>query len=237
MRRVTLTVLLFGAAMYAAGCAGLVDVDGKPVSLREYDSVVVESVTVAEGVEKKQMGELLKGYLQADLLVSETWKRGGDFDLEATADFVERYATTPGTINGKPLKPAVDDEEFEDRYAKNDEDLRALMARPKGSRPILLRVEIINVRFPGTIDEVITGRKSEATCRVTVFDPGATAPRGTAEVTGRHALPGIPILPVSVVIRTVGKMAFGEYTRKHVLDLVANTSREIVKVLTEAKQR
>ncbi len=219
------------------GCGGLVDSAGKSVSLRQYDSVIVDEVRIAPSVSQAQTGELLKGHLQAHLLADEHWTRGEEFDVEGFAKVVERYATTPGTVNGKPVEPAMTQQEFLDKYAAKKQRSLSLQSKPKGSRPLTLKVEITEFDFPGSVDAVVTGRSAKAKCKLAVYDTANGRLIGTADVVVRNSLPGVPLTPAAMAIRGVKGLIVGAYTRKHVLSLVDKLSRESVRILNEAKKR
>jgi len=55
------------------GCANLTDKDGKRISLREYDSVVVERVTIVPEAPYPEMVPCLQASLELELLASEEW--------------------------------------------------------------------------------------------------------------------------------------------------------------------
>ena len=221
----------------AGGCGGFVDRNGQPVSLRDYDSVIVEDVRTAPAVPEKQMAELVKWFLQVNLLTSTQWRRGGEFDLEGFAQYVETYATSTGTLKGKPLKPAMTREEFAKRYAEKRKELEPHLEKPKGTRAAWLRVEITKLDFPEGVGQVILGNKAEVRAVVHVYGRSAQTPIGSTEVKVIDGLPGIPLLPIAVVARAAVNVIFDQYTRKHVLELALDLSREIVKKLDEAKAR
>ena len=80
MHRVVLFTSLIGVMLVAGGCGGLVDRNGQPASVRDYDSVIIEDVRVAPSIPMKHMAELVKGFLQVELLTSTKWLRGDEFD-------------------------------------------------------------------------------------------------------------------------------------------------------------
>ncbi len=235
--RKSTTVAVLGLAMLLCGCANLVDSSGNAISLSEYDSVIVEDVRVMPGVQKRQMGPLLKGHIQTDLLGSDEWKRSGDFNLDSFAQQVESYATTEGRLEGKPIKPAMTKEQFKKQHAKTVEKLASKQAEPAGTRPVRLHVDLIKVDFPSSANQIVLGVKASADSKIYVYDPQTNRLLGTADISVSDSLPGMPLSPVSMATRAGKQAAFGLYTRKHVLKLIDKSSKEIVKTLDAARKR
>ena len=231
------TVVIFGLSMLLCGCANLVDSSGNPISLSEYDSVIIEDVRVMPGVQKRQMGPLLKGHIETDLLASDAWKRGSDFNLDRFAQYVETYATTEGTLEGKPIKPAMTKEQFKKQHEKTVEKLSSKMAELKGTRPVRLRIDLTKVDFPSSADQIVIGKKASANSKIYAYDPQTNKLLGTADISVSESLPGMPLSPVSMATRAGKQAAFGQYSRKHVLTLIDKSSKEIVKMLEAAKKR
>lgn len=236
-RQILLSVLMCGSLAFTAGCATLEDPDGKAVSLKAYDSVIVEEVRIDPEVSTKELGPLMKGMLQIELLTGDKWKLGTDFDFDEFSQYVEKYATVPGTLNGKPFESAMPVEKFKEKYAKKKEKMGSSLDKPKGVNPLRLQVVITKLDFPGTIDKVVTGRSAQLHCQIWAYDVNSPKPLGSATVTAADKLPGMPILPISMGLRIAKKVIFGGYTRKHVLKLTENLSKEIVKVLDKAKDQ
>ncbi|HOI56027.1 MAG TPA: hypothetical protein PLP01_12315, partial [Phycisphaerae bacterium] len=59
----------------------------------------------------------------------------------------------------------------------------------------------------------------------------------TAEIKSIQGIPGVPLLPYSMATRAALNAVFDQYTRKHVMELVQNLSREIADKLAEAKKK
>ncbi len=236
-KQILLGVLMCGSLAFATGCVTLEDSDGKAVSLKAYDSVIVEEVHVDPKVPKKELGPLMKGMLQIELLTGDKWKLGTDFDFDEFANYVEKYATVPGTLNGKPFKSAMPVEKFKKQYAKKKAKMGDSLDEPKGVNPLRLRVVITKLDFPGNIDQVVTERSARIHCKIWAYDTNGQKSLGSAIVKAGDSLPGIPISPISLGTRVAKKLIFGGYTRKHVLKLTENLSKEIVKVLDKAKDQ
>jgi hypothetical protein len=226
------------AACLAGGCTELVGPDSRPVSLRDYDSVIIEDVQLADSVPDAEMAPLLRGLLQKDLLTSEHWKQGDPFDVEAFGQFLEHYATTPGTAHDRPMPAAATQEEFRKHREEMEEELRPLLDKPRGTRPVRLRATITRLDLPGAACQLVLGGRANASCTVSVHGIDSEEPIGTADVVVSHGIPQLPVVPFAVAARAVaGLVAGGEYTRQHVYDLMAEMSREIVTALEQAKQR
>ncbi len=237
MQRILLIVWATGIATLAGGCASLKGADGKPVSLSKYDSVIVEDVEVSASLGQKQAAELLKGYVEMELLTGEKFKQGNDFDFDEFAKFVETYSTTPGEIDGKPLKPVMTREEVKKKYAKGKGELEPMMNKPKGTNPVHLKVVITEFVFPDTINQVVMGARAEAKCSISVYAPNAPKPLGTTMIEVTQGLPDIPLLPAAMATRAAKRIVFGGYTRKHIMDLMEHMSKHIVRELENAKKR
>lgn len=226
------------AACLAGGCTELVGPDSRPVSLRDYDSVIIEDVQLAESVPDPDMAPLLRGLLQKDLLTSEHWKQGEDFDVEAFGQLLEHYATTPGLMHDPPMPAAATQEEFRRHREEMEQELRPLLGKPRGTRPIRLRATITRLDLPGAACQLVLGGRANASCTVSVHGLDSDEPIGTADVVVSHGIPQLPVVPFAVAARAVaGLVAGGEYTRQHVYDLMAEMSREIVTALEQAKRR
>ncbi len=236
-KQILLGVLMCGSLAFAAGCGGLMDPDGNAVSLKAYDSVIVEEVRIDPEVSKKELGPLMKGMLQIELLAGDKWKLGTGFNFDEFAQYVEEYATTPGTLNGEEFKSAMTVEDFRKKIAEKREKMASSLDKPRGVKPLRLQVLITKLDFPSTVDQTVTGRSAELHCQIWAYDVNNQKPLGNATVTAADSLPGIPLLPTSMVMRVAGKAIFDGYTRRHVLKLTENLSKEIVKVLDEAKGR
>ena len=237
MHRVVLFTSLIGVMLVAGGCGGLLDRNGQPASVRDYDSVIIEDVRVAPSIPMKHMAELVKGFLQVELLTSTKWLRGDEFDVEGFAQYVETYATSAGTLQGKPVKPAMTREQYAKQYAEKRKELEPHLRKPKGTRPLRLRVEITKLDFPEGVGQVVLGTKAEARAAVHVYGGSGLTPIGSTEVKVIDGLPGIPLLPIAIVTRAASNAIFDQYTRKHVMKLALELSQEIVEELDEAKTR
>ncbi len=223
---------LSAIAVLATGCQ-LTTPEGAALSLRPYDSVVVEDVHLAPGVSEPQLAPLLKGHAQVAVLESARWKLAGDFDLDAFADLVETYATTAGTVDGKPVDPVMTREEFLEKHAEANRKRRAMLAEPSGSRPVSLRISVTDLRFPETLERIAAGTKPRLRCRIEVFADGRLLGGGTREAI--EGIPGIPLLPASMVGRAAKAMLFDELRRKTILKLVDEMAAESVHALEQAK--
>jgi len=219
-------------AVIAVGCH-FTTPNGRALDIRQYDSILVEDVQLAPEVSEVQVGPLLKGYTEVAALESEEWKLAGDFDLDAFAKTVEEYATTSGTINGKPVKPLMTREQFLKEHAEATEKWKAKLAEPKGTKPVSLRIQVTELRFPSTLEGAAIGTNPRMRCKVDVYANGELLGSGDMEAVA--GMPGVPLLPGSIVARAAKAMIFDEYTRKTVLKLVAELAEETIGALERAK--
>ena len=216
----------------ASGCQ-FTTPDGRALKLRPYDSVVVESVELASEITDAQIAPLVKGHTLVAALESKTWKLGEEFDLDAFSGIVETYATMPGTIDGKPVDPIMTREEFLKEHAKANDRRKALLDESKGARPIHLRIRVTELRFPSTLEGITLGTNPRMRARVDVYADGA--PLGGGDMEAVAGIPGIPLLPGSMVGRAAKAMIFDEITRKTILKLVAELGDETVGALSRAR--
>lgn len=216
----------------SAGCQ-FTTPDGRALNLRQYDSIIVEDVQLAPGISEQRIAPLLKGYTQVAALESEKWKLAGDFDPDAFLNILEEYATTPGTIDGKPVEPLMTREQFVDKHAKAHAKWRAGLAEAKGTRPVCLRILVTEMRFPKTLEGVALGTQPRMRCKVDVYDDGTLL--GSGDMEAVSGLPGVPLLPASMVGRAAKAMIFDEYTRKTILKLVAELGDETIGALNRTK--
>lgn len=219
-------------ALIAAGCH-FTTPDGRALNLRQYDSILVEDVQLAPEVSEKRIGSLLKGYTQVAALESKDWKFAGDFDLDAFIKTVEEYATTSGTINGKPVEPLMTREQFLEEHSEAKRKWRARLAEPQGTTPVSVRILVTQLRFPDTLEGVTLGTNPRMRCKVNVYADGELL--GSGDMEAIAGVPGVPLLPASMVGRAAKAMIFDEYTRKTVLKLVTEMGDETVGALSRAK--
>jgi hypothetical protein len=232
MKRTLQTLASLLIAVTAVGCH-FTTPDGRALRIGQYDSILVADVQLAPEVSEAQVGPLLEGYTKVAALESKKWKLAGDFDLEAFAKTVEEYATTSGTINGKPVKPVMTREQFLKEHAEANEKWKAKLAEPKGTKPVNLRIHVTELRFPNALEGVAIGTQPRMRCKVDVYADGELLGSGDMEAVA--GLPGIPLLPGSMVGRAAKAMIFDEYTRKTVLKLVAELGKETVSALERAR--
>ncbi|MHC4092352.1 MAG: hypothetical protein ACYSVY_19120 [Planctomycetota bacterium] len=223
------SLLIAGAA---TGCH-FTTPDGRPLKLSQYDSILVESVQLDPEVLEKQIGPLLKGYTEVAALESKHWKLGGDFDLDAFAKTVEEYATTAGTIDGKPVKPLMTRAQFLKKHAEANQRWKAKLAESKGTEPISLRIHVTDLRFPHALEGVTIGTNPRMRCKVDVYADGELL--GSGDMEAIAGVPGIPLLPGSMVGRAAKAMLFDEYTRKTILKLTTELGQETIDALARAK--
>ncbi len=219
-------------ATLLAGCQ-FTTPDGRALNLRQYDSIIVEDVQLAPGISEQRIAPLLKGYTQVAALENEKWKLAGDFDLDAFLDILEEYSTTPGTIDGKPVEPLMTREQFVEEHAKVHAKWRAGLTEAKGTKPVSLRILVTEMRFPNTLEGVALGTQPRMRCKVDVYHDGTLL--GSGEMEAVSGLPGVPLLPASMVGRAAKAMIFDEYTRKTVLKLVAELGDETIDALNRTK--
>ena len=232
MKRTLQTLSSLLIAVTAVGCH-FTTPDGRALRIGQYDSILVADVQLAPEVSEAHVGPLLEGYTKVAALESKKWKLAGDFDLEAFAKTVEEYATTSGTINGKPVKPLMTREQFLKEHAEANEKWKAKLAEPKGINPVNLKIHVTELRFPNTLEGVAIGTQPRMRCKVDVYADGELLGSGDMEAVA--GLPGIPLLPGSMVGRAAKAMIFDEYTRKTVLKLVAELGKETVSALERAR--
>ena len=232
MVRTLQTVTSLVIAVMAAGCH-FTTPEGRSLNLGQYDSILVEDVQLAPEVSEKQVGPLLKGYTEVAVLGSKKWKLAGDFDLDAYAKTVEEYATTPGTVNGKPVKPVMTREQFLKEHAKANEKRKAKLTEPKGTKPVSLKILVTELRFPEGLEGVTLGTNPRLRCKVDVYADDKLL--GSGDMEAIAGLPGIPLHPASMVGRAAKAMIFDEFTRKTVLKLVAELGEETIDALERSK--
>ncbi len=232
MRQSLQTLASLVIAGTAVGCH-FTTPDGRALNLSKYDSILVESVQLDPEVADKRIGPLLKGYTEVAALESKHWKLDGDFALDAFAKTVEEYATTSGTIDGKPVEPLMTSEQFHEEHAEANERWKAKLVESKGTKPISLRIYVTELRFPDTLEGVTMGTKPRLRCRVDVYAEGELL--GSGDMEAIAGVPGIPLLPASMVGRAAKAMIFDEFTRETVLKLTTELGEETIDALTRAK--
>jgi hypothetical protein len=223
---------LLSITLTAAGCR-FTTPDGRSLNLKEYDSIVVEEVELAPDIKEKSIGPLLKGYTEVAAIGSSKWGPAGDFDLEAFAQTVEQYATTEGTIEGKPLEPHTTREKFLKEHTEAYEEWKARSGESKGAKPVSLRIRVTEMRFPNNLEGVTIGTKPRMRCTVDVYANDVLL--GSGDMEAIAGLPGIPLLPSAVVGRAAQAIVFDSMTRKTVLKLVAELGDETVVALERTK--
>jgi hypothetical protein len=215
-----------------AGCQ-FTTPEGRPLKLSQYDSIMVESVELAPEVTDEHVAPLLEGYTKVVVLESKRWKLTGDFDLEAFAKKVEEYSTTPGTIDGKPVEPLVNSDEILEKHAEANERWKAMLAEPKGTKPIHLRMLVTDLRFPDFLEGVTLGTQPRMRCTVEVYADGKLL--GSGDMEAISGLPGVPFYPSSMVGRAAKALIIDEFTRETVLKLIKELGDETVDALTRAR--
>ncbi|MBN1509301.1 MAG: hypothetical protein JW955_20820 [Sedimentisphaerales bacterium] len=228
---------VLAAMLMAGGCESFKDANGKAVSFQAYDSVRLERVSIDPTAPQPQIRDLTEGFLQYNLLVSDLWLRGDDWNPDAFARYLEEFVTTSGTHEGEEMKPAMTQEQYDKSKAERDEKLAPHLGKAKGTRPLVLRVHITKVEFPSGVGQIVMGNKAEVRATITAFDPSSSALIGTAEIKAIQGIPGVPLLPYSMATRAALNAVFDQYTRKHVMELAQNLSREIAEKLAEAKKK
>ena len=223
--------------LVATGCESFKDADGNAASFRLYDSVCVEQVSIDPALPQKEIRDLTEGFLQYNLLVNDVWLRGDDWDPEPFARYLENFVTTSGTLEAEELKPAMTKEKYAKRYAEKKKELAPHLNKVKGTRPLRLRVHITKVDFPAGVEQIVLGNKAEVRATVTAYDPKSSARIGTAEIKAIQGIPGIPLSPYSMATRAVLNTVLDQYTRKHVMELAENLSRDIVDELVAARKK
>lgn len=223
---VLLTVLL------SVGCR-FTTPDGRALDLHAYDSIRVEQVECAPGITETQLGPLLEGYIQVAALESEKWKLAEELDLDRFAKQLEAYATTPGSINGKPIEPFMTREEFLEEHAEVHERWEAKLEEPEGIHPVSLKILITDLRFPHTLEGIAVGTQPRMRCTVDVYADGKLL--GSGEMEAISGIPGIPFLPGSMVGRAAKSLVFDEFTRRTVLKLTAELAEETLTALEATK--
>ena len=228
---------VLAAVLVTTGCESFKDANGKAASFRLHDSVRVARVSIDPTAPQKEIRNLTEGFLQYNLLVNDLWLRGDDWDPETFARYLENFMTTSGTLEGEELKPAMTREQYAKRYAEKKKELAPHLNKARGKNPLLLRVHITKVEFTTGDGQIVLGNKAEVRATVTAYDAKSSAPIGTAQIKAIQGIPGIPLSPYSMAGRAAMNTVFDQYTRKHVLELAENLSREIVEKLKEAKKK
>lgn len=223
--------------LVTTGCESFKDANGKAASFRLYDSVRIAQVSIDPSAPQKEICNLTEGFLQYNLLVDDLWLRGDDWDPEPFARYLENFVTTSGTLEGEELKPAMTREEYAKRYAEKKKELAPHLNKVRGTNPLRLLVRITKVEFPTGVEQIVLGNKAEVRATVTAYDPKSSAILGTAEIKAIQGIPGVPLSPYSMAGRAAMNAVFDRYTRKHVLELAENLSREIIEKLEEAKKK
>jgi hypothetical protein len=218
--------------LIAAGCH-FTTPDGRALNLRQYDSIHVEDVQLAPEISEKRIAPLLKGYTQVAALESKDWKLASEFDLDAFTRAVEEYATTSGTINGKPVEPLMTREQFLKEHAEANEKWKARLAESRGTTPVNLKILVTELRFPHTLEGVALGTNPRMRCKVDVYSNGKLLGSGNMEAIA--GVPGVPLLPASMVGRAAKAMIFDEYSRKTVMKLVSELGDEIISALSRSR--
>ncbi len=231
MRQTLQALVSLLIVVIAVGCR-FTTPDGRAMDIGQYDSILVQDVQLAPEVSEAQVGPLLKGYIKVAALESKKWKLAGDFDLDAFAKTVEAYATTSGTIDGKPVKPLMTREEFLKEHAKAHEKWKTKLAESKGTKTVSLKIHVTELRFPGALEGVTLGTNPRMRCKVEVYADGELL--GSGDLEAIAGLPGIPLLPVSMVGRAAKAMIFDEHTRKTILKLVTELAQETINALNRA---
>jgi hypothetical protein len=231
-KRISKAAASLAITLFAAGCH-FTTPDGRALNLRQYDSIHVEDVQLVPGVSEKRIAPLLKGYTQVAALESKEWKLAGDFDLDAFTGTVEEYATTSGTINGKPVEPLMTREQFIKEHTRANAKWRARLAGPQGTTPVSLRILVTELRFPHALEGVALGTNPRMRCKVDVYSDGKLLGSGNMEAIA--GVPGVPLLPASMVGRAAKAMIFDEYSRKTVMKLVSELGDEIINALSRSR--
>jgi hypothetical protein len=232
MKRALRISTTLGIAVMACGCH-FTTPEGRALRLGQYDSICVEDVQLAPEVSEQELAPLVAGYTKVAVLESDKWKLTGDFDLDAFAKYVEKYATTAGTIDGKPVEPSMTREEFLEKHAIASKERKAKLAEAPGTKPITLKILVTELRFPETLEGVAVGTNPRLRCTVDVYAEGQLV--GSGDMEAISGIPGVPFHPGSMVGRAAKALMFDEFTRTTILKLVNELADETVDALERAK--
>lgn len=225
MIRQTTWRILLALAAAAGGCADLTDNDGRRISLSQYDSVIVDQVTAAAETPYPEMVPCLRAGLELELLASRQWLRAREMD-------VRTLLTTAGCDD--PFDPASPRSDAW-RLREQDKWVQRL-AKPAGSRPLLLRAEITKVHFPSWRSMTVLGSTCYAYCRITLFDPGSVEPLGTAEVFAAPEFPRLGVWNAAIAGVLTNVIRYKKYEQEDRLILARDIARQIVRTLSRARQ-
>jgi hypothetical protein len=226
------SIFLLAAVLTTTGCT-FKSPDGRNLNLRQYDSVNIDSVDLRPTVKVAELAPLVAGYTAVAVLENDKWMLASDFDLDAFAAFIEEYSTTSHTVDGKPVKPIKSEEQFQKEHAKLFARWRSKLARPKGDRPITIKIRVTELRFPEDIEKIVVGTNPRLLCTVDAYDGDTLL--GSAEMEAISGLPGVPFHPGGMVQRSAFMLLFEEYQRESILKLTDEMGREIVDALSRAQ--
>jgi len=207
------------------GCANLTDKDGKRISLREYDSVVVERVTIVPEAPYPEMVPCLQASLELELLASEEW-------LKARQPELRQLLSAAGRDD--PFDPASPHSDTQ-RLQEQDKWQERLKKQP-GSRPVRLRAEITKVHFPSWSSMTVLGSTSYAYCQVELFDREGAEPLGGARVFSAPEFPRLGVWNAALPGVLTNLIRYKEYKHKDRLILARDIARQIVRALNRAKR-
>lgn len=207
--------------------------DGRNLNLKQYDSVNIDSVDLRPSVKVAELAPLVAGYTAVAVLESDKWMLASDFDLDAFAAYIEEYSTTAHTVDGEQVKPLKTKEEFQKEHTKLFARWRSKLARPKGNRPISMKIRVTELRFPDDVEKIIIGTNPRLLCTVDAYD-GETL-LGSADMEAISGLPGVPFHPGGMVQRSAFMLLFEEYQRASILKLSDEMGREIIDALNRAQ--
>lgn len=222
LSRTRLTIMLLAAA--ATGCAGnFQSTGGDRIGLANYDSVIVDEVTVAETVPFKIMAGYLEANLKLELLESDRWLKAGD------QDDVETLLRKSGRDN--PWDRACVYTEKKRRAEK--EQWEALSLKPPGTRPLTLKAEITKVVFPGLFEMRVLGATCYAYCRVELFDGGNKL--GEATIFSAPEFPRLAVYTAGIAGVLSNIIRHKVYGEEDQIMLAENIAWETVKALSRAR--
>lgn len=217
-------VVALTAAWPLAGCANFRDEQGRRVSLRDHDCVIVEQVTVSEGVNYPEMVGCLEAAVQLELLDSDEWHRGREGDIRVL--LAQAGLPDPFDPHG-PQSDAV--------RLRHQQRWERCLKKPKGTRPVRLRAEITKVRFPSWSEMTVLGATCYAYCQVRLFDSDGIEKLGEARVFAAPELPRLGVWNTALVGVLTNVIRYKEYDKEDRLILARDLARQIVRTLNRAK--
>ncbi len=169
-----LKTLFIASFTFLAGCAQLVDQNGDPISLKSYDSVIVDEVTLEQEVPYDGLDWLTRESLIGKIRMSRLWDRTHykpDPEQEARSKaFWEDYRR-------RHMPAGMDIRSME----RSQKGAPKLPDKPFGERPVHARVIIHKVHVPSKNEQFWFGGGLEANWTMVVYEDLPNRPLGSVE--------------------------------------------------------